>query len=194
MMRDALGQPPRVHEDERRPVLLNQRGDAVVDLLPHLVRRDRPELVLRHLDRQIHRAAMAVVDDVDPRVLVGREEPRDDLDRPDRRREADPLRTRTAGLLDQIVEPRERQRQVRAALVVGHRVNLVDDHGLDAAQRLPAAIGRQQDEQRLGRRDENVRRMLDHPLAFGRRRIAGAHRRADGRQHEAPLGCERGDA
>ena len=147
MMGDALGQPPRVHEDEGRPVFLNQRGDAVVDLLPHLVRRDRPELVLRHLNREIHRAAMTVVDDVDLRVLVGREEARDDLNRPYRCRETDPLRTRTAGLLHQIVEPRERQRQVRAALVVGHRVNLVDDHRLDAAQRLPAAIGREQNEE-----------------------------------------------
>ena len=147
MMRDALGQPPRVHEDERRPVLLNQGGDAVVDLLPHLVRRDRPELVLRHLNRQIHRAAMAVVDDVDLRLLVGCEKPRDDLDRPDRRREADALRARTAGSFHEVVEPRERQRQVRAALVVGHRVNLVDDHRLDAPQRLPAAIRGKQDEQ-----------------------------------------------
>ena len=52
MVRDALGEPPRVDEHERRPVLLNQRGDAVVDLLPHLVRRDRPELVLRDFDRR----------------------------------------------------------------------------------------------------------------------------------------------
>ena len=110
---------------------------------------------------------MAVVDDGDVRVLVGREEARDGLDRPDRRRQADALRTRTAGLLDEIVEPRERQRQVRAALVVGHRMNLVDDDGLDAAQRLPAALGRQQDEQRLRRRDEDVRRMLHHPLPLG---------------------------
>ena len=66
MMGHALGQPPRVDEHERRPVLLNQRGDAVVDLLPHLVRRDRPQLVVRHLDREIHRAAMAVVDDRRP--------------------------------------------------------------------------------------------------------------------------------
>ena len=63
MVRDALGQPPRVDEHQRRAVLVDQRGDAVVDLLPHLVRRDRPELVLRHFDRQIHRAAMPVVDD-----------------------------------------------------------------------------------------------------------------------------------
>ena len=127
----ALGQPPRVDEDERRLVLVNQRGDAVVNFPPHLVRRDRPELVLRHFDGQIHRAAMAVVDDRDLRVLVGRKEARDGLDGPDRRRQADALRPRTAGLLHEIVEPRERQRQMRAPLVVGHRVNLVDDHRLD---------------------------------------------------------------
>ena len=41
MPRDAFRQPPRVHEDERRPVLGDQRGQAVVVLLPHFVRHDR---------------------------------------------------------------------------------------------------------------------------------------------------------
>ena len=120
---------------------LDERGEAVVDLLPHLVRRDRPELVLRHLDREIHRAAMAVVDDGDLRLLVGREEARDGFDGPDRRRQADALRARAAGFLDEVVEAGERQREMRAALVVGHRVNLVDDHRLDAAA-APAGCAR----------------------------------------------------
>ncbi len=79
IVRHALGQPPRVDEDERRPMFVDERADAVVDFLPHLVRRDRPKLVLRHFDCQIHGAPMAVVDDGDLRLLVGREEPRDDL-------------------------------------------------------------------------------------------------------------------
>ena len=35
--RDALDQAPRVDEDQRRPVLARQRGDAVVELVPLLV-------------------------------------------------------------------------------------------------------------------------------------------------------------
>ena len=37
---------------------------------------------------------------------------------------------------DQGVEPFEREREVRAALVVGHGVDLVDDDGVDAAKML----------------------------------------------------------
>jgi hypothetical protein len=46
---------------------------------------------------------------------------------------------RCAGRLEQLVEPLQRQRQVRAALGAGHGVHLVDDHRLDAAQRLAGA-------------------------------------------------------
>ena len=40
MARDALGQPPGVDEHERRPVFANQCGQAIVVLLPHLMRHD----------------------------------------------------------------------------------------------------------------------------------------------------------
>ena len=63
VMRDALGEPARVDEDQGGAVLADQLGDAVVDLAPHLVGGDRAELVARDLDRQIHRAAVADVDD-----------------------------------------------------------------------------------------------------------------------------------
>ena len=41
--RQALGHPPRVHEDERRPVCGDQRRQPVVVLLPDLVRHHRFE-------------------------------------------------------------------------------------------------------------------------------------------------------
>ena len=53
-----------------------------------------------------------------------------------------------------------------------------------------APLGGQQDEERLRGGDENVRRVLDHLLAFGRRRVAGAHGRADRRQQQSALGCD----
>ena len=59
----ALGHPPSVDEDQRRPVRADQRGQPVVVLLPHLVRHHRFERRTRQLDRQIHRAAVTCVDD-----------------------------------------------------------------------------------------------------------------------------------
>ena len=81
------------------------------------------------------------------------------------------------------------KRQVRAALGVGHRVQLVDDHGAHGREHLAARDRREQDEQGLGRGDEDVRRRPPHarPLHLGR--VAGAHRRADLHvlEHREPL-------
>jgi hypothetical protein len=59
---------------------------------------------------------------------------------------------------------------VRAAFVGGDRVDLVDDHRPHVTQRAPPGLRRQQDEQRLGRRDQHVRRVQRRlaPLARGR--------------------------
>ena len=63
MMRDALGQPPRVDEHQRGTVLPNQLGDAVVDLVPLFVGSDRTQLARGHFDGQIELRAVADVDD-----------------------------------------------------------------------------------------------------------------------------------
>ncbi len=80
------------------------------------------------------------------------------------------------------VQPLQAQRQMRAALVVGHSVDLVDDDCVHAAQMLTALLRREQDVQRFGRGDQDVRRGLQHRAALGRRRVARpdsrAHRRA----------------
>jgi hypothetical protein len=47
----------------------------------------------------------------------------------------------------------ERHRQMRAALVVRHGVNLIHDDGVDGSENLAALLRRQQNEERLGRRD-----------------------------------------
>ena len=52
MMRHALGQPPRVHENQRRAVLLHQLRDAVVNFVPHFVRGDRAQFARRALPRR----------------------------------------------------------------------------------------------------------------------------------------------
>ena len=73
VVRHAFGEAPGVDEDQRSPVFPYQCRDALVDFLPHLVRRDRPQLVAGDLDRQVHRAAMSMVDDVDGRIRIGRQ-------------------------------------------------------------------------------------------------------------------------
>ena len=74
------------------------------------------------------------------------------LDRAHGGRQPDPL----GRAVEQLVEPVEGDREVRAALGVGDGVHLVDDHRLDAAQRLAGRAGQQQ-EQRLGGGDQDVR-------------------------------------
>ena len=92
-----------------------------------------------------------------------------------------PTRTgaRPVVCVDQPIEPLEREREVRAALVAGDRVDLVDDHRAQLAERRAALLGGQQDVQRLRRGDEDVRRPLRHLRALAGRRVAGAHRDAD---------------
>ena len=78
------------------------------------------------------------------------------------------------------VEPLQRQRQMRAALVGRQRVDLVDDHGARGRQHRAARLRAQQHVERLRRRDDDVRRALRaHALALGLRRVAGAHPGAD---------------
>ena len=62
-------------------------------------------------------------------------------------------------------EPLERQRQVRAALGRHERVDLVDDDRVDGAQRL-ARVRREQQVERLRRRDQDVGRLALEAGAF----------------------------
>ena len=75
---------------------------------------------------------------------------------------------RCAGVAVRRLEPFERQREVRAAFGRDERMDLVDDHGVDRAQRLPRVRGEQQVE-RLGRRDQDVGRLTLEPRALARR-------------------------
>ncbi len=63
LVRHALGEPPRVHHDERRAVRLDQLDQALVDLLPDLVRHHRFERRARHFDGEVDLALVAAVDD-----------------------------------------------------------------------------------------------------------------------------------
>ena len=146
-------------------------------------------VVDRHDDFDLERLAGAGIDDADgPRRVadVAAEEPGGLLERALRGRQPDPLR-RTVG---DLLEPLERERQVRAALRGGHRVDLVDDHRLDALQRV-ARRRREHQVERLGCGDQQIGWAADQLLPVVRRRVAGAHRHLwRGERHADPLGRE----
>ena len=74
-----------------------------------------------------------------------------------------------------------------AALVIGNRMDLVDDYGLDRAKIVAAFLRGQEDVKRLWRGDENMRRPLEHGPALRGQGIAGAHGGADGCAQVAAL-------
>ncbi len=141
-----------------------------------------------NLDAQVELLGCACVDDGDlalgayqeapdllQRVLGGAQA--DALDRPARLARsacaACPARPGHQGL-----QALERQGQVRAALGVRHRVDLIHDHRLHPGQHLARLRGQDQ-VQRLRRRDQDVRRVADHRRALARGGVA----RADAHAH-----------
>src|SRR5205807_2121161 len=83
-------------------------GQAIVDLVPHLIAGHGAELAFGDLDREIHFAAMA--DLHDPRIVA--QKARHQLDGLNGGGKADALKAPPG----QRIEPGETQRQVRAAL------------------------------------------------------------------------------
>jgi hypothetical protein len=174
LRRDALGHLARVDEDERRAVSLDQLAHARVDLLPLLVGADRAERRGGHLDGQVQLAEAARINKDAVPARAGQEAPHL-VEGLHRGAEADALERRRGERL----EPLQRQRQVRAPLVAHQRVDLVDDHGADGLQHPPAAVAREQQVERLGRRDQHVGGPPRHRGPLARRRVAGPHQHAD---------------
>ena len=94
LVREALGQPAGVDEHERGAVLADERGDAVEHVAHLLGRRDRLELALGQLEREVEVASVADVDDRRQRPVAD-QQPADRLDRALRGRQADPHRRRS---------------------------------------------------------------------------------------------------
>ena len=196
---EAFGQPAGVHEHDRRAVGPDQLEHLGMDRRPDRrlgrrgARRRRPEhqrhplrrlgdvrevrhVLHRHDDLDLHRLAEPCVHDRHgTRAARGlsAQEPRDLLERTLGRGQADPLWR----LVRDLFEAFERQREMRAALGAGHRVDLVDDHPADAPQELACLRGEHQVE-RLGRRDQDVGRPRLDAAAFGGGGVAGPHRDA----------------
>src|SRR5689334_2657290 len=152
-MGHALGEAARVDEDERGAVFADEVRDTVVDLAPHFIGGDGTELVARNLDRELHGAAVADVDDAG---IIG-EEGGDVLDGFDGGGQAYTLRLGEAALLDESIQAGEGEGEVRSALVVGDRMDLIDDEGADLGEHLAGSSGGDQDEERFGSGNEDVR-------------------------------------
>ncbi len=172
---EPLGQPAVVHEDDRRAVRAHELEQRGIDRRPDRVhaglgagRRQLAHVLERNDDLQVELFRNSRVDEVD-RSRAG-DEAADLLERALRGRQADALER----LLDQTLEPFDRKREMRAALRARDRVHLVDDQRVDAAQDISRLRGQHQEE-RLGRRDENVRRVAQHRRALLLRRVAGAN-------------------
>ena len=185
---ETLRQPAGVHEHERGVVLADEIGDAL-DHVAHLFgRRDRFELALGQLEREVEVALVAGVDDLG-RGPRPDEEARHGLDRALRGRQPDALRRPLADRFEAL----EREREVRAALVACDGVDLVDDDGLDGAEQVASLRAGDEQVERLGRGDDEARRPAQHRGALGAGGVAGA----DGDPHlgrvEAELLGDGGD-
>jgi hypothetical protein len=62
-VRNALREPASVHENDCGALTQDVGSEPIVNLRPHLARRDRSEFIVRDLNCQIHIALMADVDD-----------------------------------------------------------------------------------------------------------------------------------
>ena len=190
-----LGQPAGVDEDQRGPVrstssssrgcidgqMLRRNGPAAAGPVTgsSMTSPSAPMSSTGTIDLDLERLAHAGVDDRD------RPAARPSSSRPPRKRAISSSgrwvadRPMRCGGRSQSASSRSRVRaRCAPRLVAATRVDLVDDHRLDVAQRL-AGRRREHEVERLGRRDEEVGRVAHEPAPLVRGRVAGAH--ADGR-------------
>ncbi len=193
--REPFRQPPVVDEHDRRPVSLDEAQDLRIDRGPDRARRgadavrdvapvddlglaDRlgggqvAHVLERHDDLEVELLGPAGIDQLDR--PAARDETTDLRERPLCGRKPDAL-DRLGG---QAIEPLDAECEMRAALRSGHCVHLVEDQRLDRAEHLPALRGQEQEE-RLGGSDQDVRRRAQHRLAFLCRGVARAHGHAE---------------
>ena len=179
-MGDALGEASSVNEHEGGGVFVDEFGDSIEHFAHLFGRRNRLHLRGRDHQPQVQLTDMARVDDcARPSSVVISSHPNQQIgNRGDRllgRGEPDPNRRLARSLHTQVIEPFHRQGQVRAAFVASQRMNLVDDDRVNRRQRGARFARRAHQIERLGSRDDERRRLLDHCGPSRSWRIAGAH-------------------
>lgn len=176
---ESLRQAAGVGEHDRRAVGLDEVGDPFLDVWPDgglfgsllAVGDQGAAQFAQVLDRDDHGEveflAGGRLDDL--HLALGREIARDLVHRTHGGGEAD-----AAGRLgQQLVEALQGEREVSAALGARDGVHLVQDHRLDACERVACGRGEHQ-EQRLGGGDQDVRGAGGQGAALGGRGVAGA--------------------
>ena len=199
LVSDPLCHPPGVDEHKGRPVLVDV-GRDLIQHRRHLIEcRHGAELVIGELDGDVQPASMADVDDYATWLATGQrpvltgahQQTGNGRYRPLRRGEPDP--DRPVLPRDQAIQSFQAEREVRTALVVGQRVDLVDDHGPHAREHLPTPRRGQQEIERLGCRDDDLRAVAQHRRTLGGRRVAVADRHLHLRRLKAELDSDLAD-
>ena len=179
MAREPLRHPPRVDEDERRPVRLDELGEPVVVLLPDLVRHHRVERRPRQLERRDPSSrrwpSSTIAQSRDrrstPRVRRGNARPPRSASASPTGRCAAAARRRPAAAA-RAMSARCAPRRVPITAWISSTMTV-----RDRAQHVAAALGREQQVQRLGRRHQDVRRRAEHRRALGLRSCRRCARR-----------------
>ena len=180
MMGDSFSQSSRVDKHQRRPVRLDQIRQSLVNLRPDLVRHHGFQRRARQLDRQVHFPGMPRVNDGATRIAYfikpagADQESCDFCNRLLGRGQTDALQR----AFHQRLQSFHAQRQVRPAPIADHSMNFIHDQSARRGEDLAPGFGGEQQIKRLGRRHENVRRLLRHGLSFRRRCVARADVRA----------------
>ena len=142
-MGDPLGHLAGVDEDQRGAVLEDVDGDLVEDVGELEAAGHRFELAPRQLDGHVEIPPVAAVDDGGGGTgrVGSRQETGDHLQGALGCRQPDALEPDPAGR-HQLAEPLETEGEMRAPLVAGQGVDLVDDHRVRRPATSPATTPR----------------------------------------------------
>ncbi len=176
-------------------MLEHMRGDPVEHVGELRATGHRFELGLGELDVHVEVPLVPAVDDGRrvPGRARSRKEVRHHLERPLGGRQPDALQPVPLSR-DELAEPLEGERQMRAALVPGQGVHLVDDHRVDTLEHGPGGRRREEEVEGLRRGDQQVGRVPAHGRPGRRRCVAGAHGHRQVRCREPEAGRFFGDA
>ena len=162
----ALGHAPCVDEDQGRPVIFDVLGNPIEDV-PHLrTRGHRLQILTRQLDGQIQIPPMAHVHHLAAGAPVGKaavrtrphQQPGQGFDGALGGREADPGWT----LETEFIQSRETEGEMRSAFIPGHGMDFIHDHRAHTPQNTPAALGGDEQVERLRGGDQDLGRLLEH--------------------------------